>query len=129
MNKWICFTALILLHTSPAILGEVRILEITGSEKDGKIPVWIDDNVTIVARNIPVREWSLNNATIAELNLTFGNYSYPNASPQFNITAITGAADSTLTLGNVNRIYTGTYEAFENPRSYSLSMIVHGNDH
>jgi hypothetical protein len=129
MNKWICFAVLILLHTSPAILGLNRVLEITGSENGGTVPVWISDYVEIVARGTLISKWSFNNTIIAEVDPDYPYYNYPNPSLLPNINASTTVFDSFLTLGNVNHIYTGNYQADDDiPRVYLLSMLVYGND-
>jgi len=129
MNKWICFAVLILLHTSPAILGLNRVLEITGSENGGTVPVWISDYVEIVARGTLISKWSFNNTIIAELDPVLPHYNYPNPLLLPNINASIAVFDSFLTLGNVNHIYTGNYQADdESSPVYLLSMSVYGND-
>lgn len=127
MNKSICFAVFILLYISPEILGQKRVLEITRRGSNVSVPVWIDDHVEIVARNIFIFTWLFNNTPIAVLNQTLRNYTYPNSWLLPNITASPGDIDASLTLGNVNHNHTGLYED-ENPNTFSLSMTVHGNN-
>jgi hypothetical protein len=132
MNRLICFAVFIFFHTSPTILGQTpRILNIAGNENNAEVPVWTGDNVEIIARYIAILRWLFNNVEIAILNESSGDYTYPNNSNtpvSININATAREDASLLTLGNVSRAYNGTYQAVEDPGTYSLSMIVHGNN-
>ncbi len=130
MNRWIFSTIFFLFFTSQAVLETSRILEIIGNDPNRTIPVWMNDVVVIVAKNILVSRWFFNNITIAELYSFGSDYNYSNMSLLNNITASAGVVDGSLTLNNVNHVYTGMYKAedSEDLSQYSLNMTVHGNN-
>jgi hypothetical protein len=125
MNKWIYIAILILFHDSQIISVSNRDLEITGSDQNDEVPVWIQDQVKTVAVNTVVYKWSFNITEVAVLDFILLNYSYPNPW-LLNVTAGIDGVDSFLTLDNVTSIYTGMYEANGDSGTYSLNVTVHG---
>lgn len=129
MNRWIISTIIFLFYSEEVVLQSIRELNITGNTSDREVPVWIGDDVTIVAFSKTIWEWLFNNITVATLNPNYGNYNYPNTSPLGNINASIGPSNSEWILNNVGRVFTGNYQAFadlERNQRYSLHMTVHG---
>ena len=128
MHRRIYLTVFLTFYGLSAVLGRTRILDIARPDKNAAIPVWIHDEIEIVARLSLVFNWTFNNVIVAALDPTLFQYNYPNTSLLTNVSASVDATDSYLNLGNVNRIYTGTYGASGNTGSHELNMTVHGDN-
>ncbi|CAM4892229.1 unnamed protein product [Rotaria socialis] len=125
MNRWICFSVLIIAHGSQTIPGQKRIVNIIGTENNTEIPVWIHDQIEIVGKETVIDKWSFNNIVIAELSNLAIAYEYPNPSLLGNMNATFDISDSILNLGDVNRNYSGSYKAYEKGGNHSLTMVVY----
>ena len=127
MIWWLHLAVFILFHNSQSILASNHIFDITGSDRNTEVPVWIYDQITIIAESTNVDEWSFNGTVIAVFDPTSpGFYNNSNALLPDALAEEIGAS-SHLILSNITRIYTGVYEASAVANIYSLNMTVYGN--
>lgn len=131
MNRWIICSIVFFLYVEEIVSQANRTLDIMGNIRDGEVPVWIHDHITITAASRIISIWSFNNSTIATLPPAEEYYNYPNPSPLDNIIAGNVGPGSFLILNDVNQTYTGTYQAQGDPDSpgdrYLFHMTVHGS--
>jgi hypothetical protein len=127
MNRSIYITLFILSFYLQSIRASDHFFQISTSEKNLEVYVWVDDYIIIIAKDIFVDKWFFNNSLLAE----FDSGWIPTDSSislQLNATASGEGNDSCLTLDRVNRFHTGIYLAEEPPNNYSVDMTVHGNN-
>jgi hypothetical protein len=127
MNKSIYITLFILSFYLQSIRASDHFFQISTSEKNLTVHVWVDDYIIIVAKDILVGKWFFNNSLLAEYNSSWISTN-SSISLLLNATASEQGDDSWLTLGSVNRFHTGIYLGEETPNNYSVDMTVHGNN-
>ena len=125
MNEWTFVVMSIVFYGSQGVLGQLRILDITGNNEETANPVWFSDQVQIIARRMLAIEWLFNSQTIATFDSDTGEYTYPNT---INAVANTLSTDSILDLYNVTSINSGTYNVVGSSSRHQLNVTIHSNE-